>query len=140
MPSIDLGGQVFVIFGFWLKNQPFLQKKAEFPKMWLNNDLKTVPTDLESQYMTFIEKTSLKWKNIFFGYFWLIFGCDFVILWFLGYPYKVLMKHFHGWYWYQSIQYAQARLSKVFLTSKIADNGCFRIFFLQKWLNFLKSD
>ena len=31
------------------------------------------------------------------------------------------------------------RQSKVFLTSKIADNGCFRNYFLQKWLNFLKS-
>ena len=48
-----------VIFGFWLKNQPFSQKMAEFPKIWLDNDQKTVPTDLKSQYMIFIEKTNL---------------------------------------------------------------------------------
>ena len=33
---------------------------AEFPKILSNNDLKTVPTDLVSKYITFIEKTSLK--------------------------------------------------------------------------------
>ena len=31
----------------------FEKKMAEFPKIWLNNDLKTVPTDLESKYMSF---------------------------------------------------------------------------------------
>ena len=44
------------------------------------------------------------------------------------------VSHFHGWYGYQSIQYDQTWLSKVFLTSKIVDNGCFRIFCKNGWI------
>ena len=61
-------------------------------------------------------------------HFWLFFcknGWFFVIF---------RVSHFHGWYGYQSIQYDQTRLSKVFLTSKIADNGCFRIFCKNGWI------
>ena len=39
---IDLGGRFFVIFGFWLKNQPFLQKMAEFSKTYKGMSMRSV--------------------------------------------------------------------------------------------------
>ena len=63
-----------VIFGFSPKNQPFLQKMADFSKIYLNAVWKTVLTYLEPQYMTFIQEKKFEQKKLFFGYFWLIFG------------------------------------------------------------------
>ena len=63
-----------VIFGFLPKNQPFLQKLADFSKFCLNAVGKTVLFDLEPQYITFIQKKKFESKKSIFGYFWLIFG------------------------------------------------------------------
>ena len=62
-----------VIFGFLPKNQPFLQKLADFSKFCLNAVGKTVLFDLEPQYITFIQKKKFESKKSIFGYFWLIF-------------------------------------------------------------------
>ena len=88
-----------------LKFKIFFAKMVEFSKIWWNNDQKMIPTDLLSQYMTFIENTNLKGKiNVlplfgFFFRFFVIFRVSF----------NVWMKNFHGWYWAQSIQSALKR-------------------------------
>ena len=50
---------------------------ADFSKIFLNEDQKTALTDLEPQYMTFIQKKMLGPTNLFFGYFSLLKNNDF---------------------------------------------------------------
>ena len=47
---------------------------ADFSKIFLNEDQKTVLIDLEPQYITDIQKKKFESKKSIFGYFWLIFG------------------------------------------------------------------
>ena len=78
-----------VIFGLSPKSQPFLQKMADFSKICLNAVRYTVLTNLEPQYITFIQKINFELKNHFFGYFWLIFGWIWLIFKILQEPRRV---------------------------------------------------
>ena len=90
-----------VIFGFLPKNQPFLQKLADFSKFCLNAVGKTVLFDLEPQYITFIQKKKFESKKSIFGYFWLIFGW----IWLIFMTFRVSLwrrdKNFGTWFWAQ---------------------------------------
>ena len=58
---------------FFTKNQPFMQKMADFSKIFKNEDENFVLTETTSPYMTFIQKNRYFGKMSIFGISWLDF-------------------------------------------------------------------